>query len=137
MNSMTKDKLYLIKPDVSIKPHHTHADLTFLKDCATIEGLLSFYPSLRESIDVEYVPPNTSYKSVIEGLYGDHKNKPLLILQSDEGLRAIHLNASLDGIGDVLEDKFIIDDVDGIIKYVSTVHLRFVNPYHTQETLVR
>ena len=45
-----KDRLYLLKPDFLEK-----GKLYFCPGCAQVEGMLSFYPALREKFEVHYL----------------------------------------------------------------------------------
>ena len=48
---MTRDQLFLLKRDFMDGARGPF----YCTDCATLEGLLSFYPKLRDAVDVQYV----------------------------------------------------------------------------------
>jgi len=54
----------------------------FCPDCVTIEGLLSFYPRLRNELDVNYVDFNRPRKILADLLGEENQSCPVLVLEN-------------------------------------------------------
>lgn len=70
-----KDRLYLLKPDF-IDQGKTY----FCPGCAQIEGMLSFYPALREKIDVRYLAFPRPRPDLVAEIGEENQGCPKLIL---------------------------------------------------------
>lgn len=78
-----KDRLYLLRPgfmNASIGP-------LYCNDSAPVEGMLSFFPKLREFIDVQYVEFPRPRAPLVEALGTEHQSLPVLILAPDRKLK--------------------------------------------------
>ena len=81
---MARDILFMLKedfPDGDGLPY-------FCPDCATVTGLLSYFPKLRHSLDIRYVDfpaPRTD----IAKLIGNNQNCPVLILDKAPPMDAL------------------------------------------------
>lgn len=76
-----KDQLFLMKPGF------TNAGMGpfYCGDSVSVEGLLGFFPELREKIDVEYVE-FTRPRQPIAGILGeDNQSIPVLVLAEGDG----------------------------------------------------
>jgi Protein of unknown function (DUF3088) len=71
-----KDQLYLLKPDFSDQG----AGPFFCPESALIEGMLSFYPVLKEKIEVYYIDFQKPRKVIVSLLGLDNQGVPKLIL---------------------------------------------------------
>lgn len=71
-----KDQLYLLRPGF------TNATLGpfYCGDSVSVEGLLSFFPKLREEIDVHYIDFARPRRALVEALGEDWQSVPVLIL---------------------------------------------------------
>jgi hypothetical protein len=73
---MTKDKLFLLKPDF----RKGEEGPFYCPECALVEGVLSFYPGLRQKINVEYVDFAKPRAAVVAELGEANQGCPSLVL---------------------------------------------------------
>lgn len=74
-----KDQLYLMAPgfmNAGLGPF-------YCGDSVSVEGLLGFFPQLRELIDVNYVEFPRPRQALVEQLGEDNQSIPVLILAED------------------------------------------------------
>jgi hypothetical protein len=79
-----KDQLYLLRPgfmNASIGP-------LYCNDSAPVEGMLSFFPTLRQLVDVQYVKFPRPRAPLVEALGAEHQSLPVLILAPGRKLKA-------------------------------------------------
>ena len=79
-----KDQLYLLRPgfmNASLGP-------LYCNDSAPVEGMLSFFPQLRELLDVEYVEFARPRVPLVETLGAEHQSLPVLILAPGRKLKS-------------------------------------------------
>lgn len=77
-----KDQLYLLRPgfmNAGIGP-------LYCSDSAPVEGVLSFFPNLRKSIDVHYIEFPRPRSVLVEALGDEHQSVPVLILAPGRSL---------------------------------------------------
>ncbi len=76
-----KDQLFLMQPGF------TNAGMGpfYCGDSVSVEGLLGFFPELREKVDVEYVPFTRPRQPITELLGEDNQSIPVLVLGEGEG----------------------------------------------------
>lgn len=98
---MTKDKLFLLKPDF----RNGDQGPFYCPDCARIEGLLSYYPKLRHKLDVHYVDFPRPRAALVAELGEAHQGCPMLVLA--EGRRV--LDPGLD-VQEANGRRFIADE---------------------------
>jgi hypothetical protein len=79
---MTKDKLFLLKPDF----RKDQEGPFYCPECALVEGVLSFYPKLRNKLDVEYVDFARPRFPVVAVLGEANQGCPVLVMA--DGRRA-------------------------------------------------
>jgi hypothetical protein len=79
---VAKDRLYLLKPDFT-----DGAGAQFCSECAMVEGMLSFYPALRERVDVRYVGFQRPRPDLVAELGPEHQSSPCLVI-ADAGRAA-------------------------------------------------
>lgn len=82
---MAKDLLFLLKPDFS----HDGKGPFFCPSCASLEGLLSFYPKLRQALDVRYVEFPRPRKDVIAELGAENQGLPALVLNANPAAASV------------------------------------------------
>ena len=70
-----KDRLYLLKPDFV-----TDGAKQFCSECAMVEGMLSFYPQLRQAVDVKYVGFAKPRPEIVSELGPEHQSSPCLVV---------------------------------------------------------
>ena len=107
-----KDQLYLLKPGFMDQG----AGPFFCPGCALVEGMLSFYPVLREKIEVHYIDFPRPRQEIISILGIDNQGAPKLILGDNNGIIPEGVNvATANG------RKFIASDIE-ICKYLASVY---------------
>lgn len=73
---MARDILFMLKedfPDGGGLPY-------FCPDCATVTGVLSYFPKLRHSLDIRYVDFPAPRTEIVNLIGKEHQNCPVLIL---------------------------------------------------------
>lgn len=105
-----KDKLYLLKPGFRTS---AEGNALYCSDSAPVEGVLSFFPELRQRVDVEYVAFPRPRQVLVQALGEAHQSLPVLILSSDSELSA---NAPTPKVA---SGKRYIDDEKQIRQYLS------------------
>jgi hypothetical protein len=70
-----KDRLYLLKPNFL-----DQGKAYFCPGCAQVEGMLSFYPTLREKIEVFYIEFPRPRPSLVVEIGEDNQGCPKLVL---------------------------------------------------------
>ncbi len=74
---MGKDRLYLLPPGFEDNDRRE-----FCSECAELWGVLSYYPAIKESLEISYVGINHP-RTPIEELLGEGRwNAPTLILEN-------------------------------------------------------
>ena len=73
---MAKDRLYLLKPDFLADGGIRQ----FCSECAMVEGMLSFYPTLRSQVDVRYVGFAKPRPEIVAELGPAHQSSPCLVV---------------------------------------------------------
>jgi len=74
------EKLFLIKADFQDLIRADGLNY-FCPDCAIIEGLLSYYPTLRNKLDVCYVDFTRPRKALVDLLGEANQSCPVLVLE--------------------------------------------------------
>jgi hypothetical protein len=70
-----KDRLYLLKPDFA-----ADGVKQFCSECAMVEGMLSFYPRLRDHLDVRYIGFTKPRPEIVSELGPEHQSSPCLVI---------------------------------------------------------
>ena len=73
-----KDRLYLLKPNFL-----DQGRIYFCPGCAQVEGMLSFYPALREKIEVFYIDFPRPRPRLVAEIGEDNQGCPKLVLGGD------------------------------------------------------
>lgn len=92
-------KLFLLKPDfqdMNLDPNGNY----FCPDCALIEGLLSYYPRLRDELEVTYLDFTRPRKILVDLIGEANQSCPVLIF----------------------EDRSFINEVNDIIAHLTEYH---------------
>lgn len=71
-----KDQLYLLKPDFMDQGTGPF----FCPECAMVEGMLSFYPFLRDKLKIQYIDFSRPRQEIIAILGDENQGMPKLIL---------------------------------------------------------
>jgi hypothetical protein len=76
-----KDRLYLLKPNFL-----DQGKIYFCPGCAQVEGMLSFYPALRDKIEVFYIAFPRPRPSLVAEIGKDNQSCPKLVLGEEHGI---------------------------------------------------
>lgn len=90
---MPRDQLFLLKPDF----RDGDREPLYCPACATLEGVLAFYPRLRERVDVEYVEFPRPRAAVVAVLGARHQGLPALVVGAGGATDAV-ANEALAGL---------------------------------------
>jgi Protein of unknown function (DUF3088) len=80
---MAKDQLYLLRPGFM----NSGFGPLYCSDSAPVEGVLSFFPTLRSLIDVHYIEFARPRAALVEALGEEYQGVPVLILARGRVLR--------------------------------------------------
>ena len=106
------DKLFLVKPGFLDEEQGPF----YCPDSLAVEGMLGFYPQLRELIDVQYVEFQRPREVVIRELGEENQGLPVIIIDEQNFLKVNHLGIhSYNG-------KHFLNDQKEIRGYISLVY---------------
>jgi hypothetical protein len=105
-----KDRLYLIKPNFI-----DEGKVYFCPGCAQVEGMLSYYPALREKIEIRYIEFPRPRPSLIAEIGEENQGCPKLILG---GAYPIPQDVSA---GEAKGNRFISDPI-AICTYLASAY---------------
>ncbi len=108
-----KDQLFLLKPGFL-----DGAEAYFCADCATVEGMLSFYPALREKVDVTYVDFARPRAAIVALLGSEHQGAPCLVLADTNTVSRAPASVTFQKH----EGRAYLDDAFDICTYLAAVH---------------
>jgi hypothetical protein len=77
------DILFLLKPNFTDNYRDNNNKKYYCSECAFLEGLLSYYPELKEQIDIIYVSFKKPRNGIIEIVGEERQGCPSLIVDSD------------------------------------------------------
>ena len=76
-----KDRLYMLKPDFL-----DQGKIYFCPGCAQVEGMLSFYPALREKIEVQYIDFPRPRSRLVAEIGEENQGCPKLVLGGERSV---------------------------------------------------
>ncbi len=76
---VTKDELFLLKPDFMDEGNGPY----FCPGCAFVDGMLSFYPDLRDKIEIRYIDFQRPRPLLASEIGEENQSCPKLILADD------------------------------------------------------
>lgn len=79
-----KDQLFLLRPGFS----NAGLGPLYCGDSVPVEGMLSFFPELRERIDVHYLEFPRPRAALVDLLGEEHQSVPVLVLAEDRVVKA-------------------------------------------------
>lgn len=82
------EKLFLLKADFSDE-NYIKGKKFWCPDCVMIEGLFSYYPKLREEIEVIYIDFARPRKAIIELIGETNQSCPVLIMKDGSFLNEV------------------------------------------------
>ncbi len=105
-----KDQLYLLRPGF------TNAGMGpfYCSDSAPVEGVLSFFPQLRELLDVHYLEFPRPRTPLVKALGEKHQSLPVLVLAPDRQVKDDSLRP------DSAQDHLFFTEEASIRQYLST-----------------
>jgi hypothetical protein len=107
------DLLFLLKPNFPDRDRDQEDKTYFCPDCAFMEGVLSYYPELRQKLDIRYIDYPRPRKEIAELVGTAHQGCPNLILDAaNHGLEATNQFFSFG-------DKKYTDDPKLIVNYLT------------------
>ncbi|VWC40182.1 DUF3088 domain-containing protein [Burkholderia lata] len=71
-----KDKLFILRPNFFKESEGPF----YCGDSVSVEGLLSFYPRLRDAVDVEYIDAPRPRQPIVVLIGADNQSAPVLVL---------------------------------------------------------
>lgn len=77
-------KLFLLKPGFTDRNKDNENKLYYCPNCAEFEGVLSYYPELKEKIEIHRVDFERPRKAIIEIIGEENQSCPVLILNKNE-----------------------------------------------------
>jgi hypothetical protein len=107
-----KDRLYLLKPNFTDKG----AGPFFCPGCGRVEGMLSYYPALRDKIEIHHIDFQRPRPALVSELGEEHQGCPKLIL--GDPTRPVPSNVT---VNQAKGHRFISDDI-GICRYLAKTH---------------
>ena len=79
-----KDILFLLPPGFEDNDRREYCP-----ECAEIWGVLSWYPALKEALEIRYQPIARPRAEMTAMLGEDHQNCPTLVIVSDDGAKSV------------------------------------------------
>ncbi|SDQ75873.1 DUF3088 family protein [Flagellimonas zhangzhouensis] len=76
-------KLFLLKPDFSDKNMDENAKF-YCPSCAQILGVITYYPVLKEKLDIIYIDFKRPRKEIVDLVGEENQGCPNLIFEKDE-----------------------------------------------------
>ncbi len=108
-----KDQLFLLSPGFADDAGHGPF---YCGDSVSVEGLLSFFPALREKIAVTYIGFQKPRAAVVDAIGEENQSIPVLILAGPE-----RSDESLFNVKSAAGNRFINSETD-IRRYLSNRH---------------
>ncbi|MFD1561888.1 DUF3088 domain-containing protein [Paraburkholderia silviterrae] len=78
-----KDKLFILRPGFFSGSEGPF----YCGDAVSVEGLLSFFPQLREAVDVEYIDAPRPRNAIIDLIGEGNQSAPVIVLGSGQTLK--------------------------------------------------
>jgi len=105
-----KDQLFLLRPGFM----NAGMGPLYCSDSAPVEGVLSFFPQLRELLEIHYLDFPRPRKPLVEALGDQYQSLPVLVLAPNRDLKDKELEASH------ANGKWFFTDESSIRHYLST-----------------
>lgn len=86
-----KDRLYLLRPGFK----NAGMGPLYCSDSAPVEGMLSFFPKLRDLIEIHYLEFQRPREPLVKALGEHNQSLPVLILAKDQKLKDNALEPNL------------------------------------------
>lgn len=109
---MVKDRLFLLKPDFMDQGEGPF----FCPYCACIEGMLTFYPHLRQELEVHYLDFPRPRPVLIEELGPENQAMPVLVVERSPAGDLVPF-----GVREAKGKRFL-DEPEGIEHYLAATY---------------
>jgi len=111
------DQLFLLKPD--FPDHHLApaGQLYYCPSCAIVEGVLAYYPSLRQKLQITYVDFPRPRPEIVHLLGEANQGCPVLVLASSNRL------AVADMAPKIHANQAFYDTTQDILHYLARTYL--------------
>ena len=106
-----KDRLFLLKPDFMDQGRGPY----FCPGCVVVEGMSSFYPALRETIDVNYIDFARPRQALVALIGEENQTCPKIVLGGE------HLVPQGIAVQEVLGRSFIAEPL-AICRYLGSAY---------------
>jgi hypothetical protein len=77
-------KLFLLKSDFTDSNADSQGLKYYCPHCATVEGVLAYFPELKDKIEIEYVDFQRPRPKVVDTIGENNQSCPVLVLQQGE-----------------------------------------------------
>jgi hypothetical protein len=75
-----KPQLFLLNPNFIDSKVDNLGQLYYCPQCATVEGILTYYPELRDKLNIQYVDFSRPRPTIIELLGSENQSCPVLVI---------------------------------------------------------
>ncbi len=107
-----KDRLFLLKPDFADEGFKQ-----FCSECAMVEGMLSFYPHIRKSLDIKYIKFTRPRTEIVAERGSENQSSPVIILADPKAAdKAKNVNPK------AYNGKVFLNDPYEVCEYLAAVH---------------
>ncbi len=107
-----KDRLYLLKHGFTDK----EAGPFFCPNCSLVEGMLSYYPALREEIEIHYIDFPRPRPSLVTELGEENQGAPKLVLGDNQ--RTVPMGVT---VSEINGRRFVSNDIE-ICRYLAKTY---------------
>lgn len=106
-------KLFLIKPGFTDSNRDSEGKLYYCPFCATLEGIIKYYPQLEKLIEINYVDFKRPRPAIIELIGEENQSCPVLIIDNkqDNNVNTSYFTS--------YGDKLFVDSTDLISRYLT------------------
>lgn len=109
-------KLFLLKPNFTDDKINKAGQQYYCPSCAAIEGVLAYYPFLREKVEVIYVDFAKPRPQIVSLLGAENQGCPVLVLNDEKASESGNGHIQVDG------NKAFINSTEGIMQYLADVY---------------
>jgi hypothetical protein len=111
--AVAKDRLILLKPDFD-----ADGMKQFCSECAMVEGMLSFYPHIRNQLDVKYIGFTRPRPEIVAELGPDNQSSPVLLIGDAARAKKVPPNVKVQ----TYQGKSFVNDPYMVCEYLAAVH---------------
>ncbi len=110
------DILFLLKPNFLDSARDADGISYYCPDCAFLEGVLAYYPELRQKLDIRYIDYPRPRREIVALVGEEHQGCPNLIVDP--------ANYGYSGISEFyrFNDRYHTDDTRLLVNYLSAVY---------------